>query len=322
MVGSSLLLLLTTNFFVFVFTSTYALKFFLIWYRYSKHHEMFEYIHMTYLALMRYQVKQSYFLQFLLILFLKWGGKVYTPGLSLILVYLVLFLLFSRSLLVLFSNVLSDLKELQQLWNLSILLFLTIVCFLFVKNFLVLIFVLELLGVVYYFFFLTQISTSSDTFIKYRNLLSLYLWNSFLVLCLLAIMNFVFVFLSGTLSFAEVQYANNISLFLWHIVLLSILWKAGAPGFHFFKIELYRHIPRYLVFIFSGYTLYLNYFILMFVIFSFYPLLVLNNYILLIYLLGVNMLLLVRANNGGSLYSFFAYSSVNTWAGIALFGLI
>lgn len=322
MVGSFLLLWITMSFFVFVFTSTYALKFFLIWFKNTRHFELLTEMNRSFLLNMRHQVKQSYFLQFLLILFFKWAGKLYIPGLFLILIYLVLFLIFSRFLLTLFSRVLLDLKELQQLWNLSILLFITVSCFLFVNNFLVLVFVLELLGIVYYFFFLTQISSLSDTFLKYRNLLSLYLWNSFLVLCLLAIINFSFVYFSGTLDFSELQYVNNTNFVLWQVVLISILWKSGAPGFHFFKIELYRYISKYLVFIFSAYTLYFNYFILMFVLFSFYPTLVTNNHLMIIYLLFVNTLLLVRANNGGSIYNFFAYSSVNTWASIALFGLI
>lgn len=317
-----LLLTFTTSFFVFVFTLTYALKFFLIWYKDHKDYELLVYIYENYLSIINYQVRQSYFLQFLLITHLKWSDYSYNYSLFLYILFLILFLILSRLLLTIFANSLLDLKELQQLWNLSILMFLSVSCFLYVKNFLILVFVLELVNVVYYFFFLTFTYSEEETFVKYRNLLSLFLWNSFLVLCLLTLLNFYFIFSSGTLNFYELRYVENVNFFLWQIVLVSICWKAGIPGFHFFKIEIYRYIPRYLVYIFSGYTLYFNYFILMFILFSFYPIMVSNNYFMLSYLIFINILLLIKANNGGSIYNFFAYSSINTWASVALFGLI
>lgn len=322
MVGSNLLLVLTTSFFAFVFTSNYALKFFVIWYKDFEEHETLHYTHYIYLATLHNQICQSYFAQLLLICLLKRSLAYASVPLFFEIWYLSLFLLLSRLLLVILPQFFKESKELQQLWNLSILMFVSVSCFIYVKNFLILIFVLELVNVVYYFFFLNFNFSDEESYVKYRNLLSLFLWNSFIVLCMSCLLNFILIFTSGTLDFAELGYVKNINFIIWQFILVTIFWKAGAPGFHFFKIEVYRYIPRHLVFIFSAYTLYFNYFILMFILFSFYPILVYNNYFMLVYLLIINIFLLMRANNGGSLYNFFAYSSVNTWASIALFALI
>lgn len=153
-----------------------------------------------------------------------------------------------------------EIISLEQLVFAIIFIFLS---FSYVDNLITFALIIELMATVYYFFFLDHYLINSSNVLKYKNLLSNYLWLSFFTLffLLLALVNLTFY--CGTLNINELSlcsltYSGWGGLFL----LISILWKISAPGFHFFKLELYQFLSFYSIFFFSLITLATNMYIL------------------------------------------------------------
>jgi len=94
--------------------------------------------------------------------------------------------------------------------------------------------------------------------------------------------------------------------------LASIFLKVGVPGFHFFKLELYRLLSVVSLLLFSLFTLFINFFILAFIMINYHDVLLNFNQTYLVYLLVVNILLLLRGYLVDSVFNFLALSSVNT----------
>ena len=151
------------------------------------------------------------------------------------------------------------------------------------SSFLVLFFLIELYGVLYYFCFLTTYNFTRKTILKYKNGLLLLLWNNFLTTILLVLSCFFLLRNYGTTSFNELSFLQIYNPYIY-LFLIGFFWKLGLPLFHFFKLEVYRFLLKENVFLFSIITALIN-FLLFFVIFS-------NNVVFSV-IYSVNLLLLI-----------------------------
>lgn len=84
------------------------------------------------------------------------------------------------------------------------------------------------------------------------------------------------------------------------------------PGFHFFKLEMYKYLNIVMLLCFSAITLYLNIFFINFILAHFQGLLQFQSFFFLIYSLGVNYFLVAKGLELSTLYQFLAISAVNT----------
>ena len=202
--------------------------------------------------------------------------------------------------------------ELNLIYLILLFLFITIASFRFVKNFLILFLALEMIGVLYYFFFLIRLTANNLSALKYKNLLSNYLWISFFFLVLVSSIFYWLILNFGTLNFEQLNCLASESNEIWNFIVLIMLWKAGAPGFHFLKFELYQYLPIYTLIVFSLLSLFINSFLLEFIASNCWILLITNRLYFLLYVLFVNIILMLSALNAVSLYQFFGLSSLNT----------
>ena len=206
------------------------------------------------------------------------------------------------------------------LHNLSLWFYLSISSLFLIDNLIIFLLLLEFISVLYYFFFLEQVSANIRSFIKLKNMLNSYLWLSFFTL--------IFLFLSfvricsevGTLNFNEICYLwDNISATSWVLLFLGFFFKLGVGGFHILKFEVYKHLSSFFLIFFSLYTFYLNSTIFLFLFVHFWAIFVVYQQILLFFILFFNLILL---NSGLKLYSFYqflAFSTINTWSIMLLF---
>lgn len=219
----------------------------------------------------------------------------------------------------------SNSKKIHKMSNVGMFLFLGIANVGFVGDFITLLFILEIIGVIYYFFFLTFTIPTKGVALKYKNLLSYYLWSSFVILLVYSIFLIYTMYSLGTLNFFEISCLiqdDSGNKLLWLTLISIIFWKVGAPGFHFFKMEIYQFLPFYVLLMFSLYTLFVNFVILCYVIFNFYPCLIFNNFLLLTFVGFMNVMLLYRGSNFNCFYQFMAYSGVNTWGTLIMFSFV
>ena len=194
-----------------------------------------------------------------------------------------------------------------------IFLYLFLASFRLIPNVMSLIMGLELLSVSYYYYFVFQSQKNYVNFIQLKNLLSFYLWLSFLTFALLVLTTFTIYFFIGTGNFKEMQMLNrHVSGFWWALLVSSLLWKLGAPGFHFFKLELYKYLSLFFLVFFSIITLYINCFILSFLGSVFAPILKFSGLWLLIIIMFFNIFLLQQGLTNLKFYQFIALSSVNS----------
>lgn len=193
------------------------------------------------------------------------------------------------------------------------------VSFFFVTNLLLLLLGIELIAVIYYFFFLSVLNSKTITLIKYKNLLSNYLWVSFFTLICFFSALLLIVWYSGSLKFNQLVVINSsIPTFFWHLLLLAFLWKVGGPGFYFFKLELYQFLPLHFLVIFSLSSVLINCFLLSFFFISCWQVYAASSWVLLIYLLVLNTLVLGRGLKLMNFYQFLGLSAVNTWSFLLL----
>ncbi len=182
---------------------------------------------------------------------------------------------------------------------------------------------LEILTVVYYFFFLTYLSGSVVTLIKFKNLISNYLWISFFTLiCFFAALLLIVVY-CGALHFEHIcQIYGKVPTFVWQLLVLAFLWKVGAPGFYFFKLEIYQYLPTASLFFFSITSVFVNCFLLYYFFSNTWVIYIYYNQFLLAYLLIGNAVLLLRGTASLTFYQFLGLSAVNTWSVLLLFFLV
>lgn len=276
-----------------------------------------------YFFLSYYDVIYYIIAQFILFFTLK-VKKTFTTfvtPLCLLYIFTTLVLIFVLALIL--KIFVKETKDIHTLLISILFLYLGLTTFIHINNFLIFLLAVEVIGTTYYFFFLTQIMQHSDTFLKFKNALSLYLWTSFCVLCFLGATLLTLIYYCGTLDFAQLLYlSQNIPSIVWHFLFLGLGWKVGVAGFQFFKLELYNFLPLYTILLFSIFTLFINYFILNYILVIFWPIFFFNKAVYIIYLLTINILLLMRVQSNILFSQFLAYSGVNTWATIFLFALI
>lgn len=160
---------------------------------------------------------------------------------------------FLLMILILSFSIVSSLVEKLQ-FNPFIILF--FICFsfllLFVKSLITLLFILELYGLIYYFFFIERFRFNKFlTLVKFKNLLALYLWNSFLTSLFFGFGCYLVSCKTGTLCFNELEFFRQEPGTGVYLIFFSICWKLGIPGFHFYKIQLYRFLEKSNLFLFS-----------------------------------------------------------------------
>lgn len=215
-----------------------------------------------------------------------------------------------------------DKMEMHLMFLILLLFFVSMASVFYIKTYFGLFLGLELFGVIYYFFFLHNLSTGNLTAIRYKNLLSNYLWMSFFLLVILVVFLYYVVYRFGTLDFEELICVNRKTPEIWHFIVLIALWKLGAPGFHFFKLELYQYLPLYTLLIFSVVSIFVNGFILQFLVTHIWPILVTHRNYFLIYVLIVNSVLLMQNLFTTSFYQFLGLSTLNTITMFLMFFLI
>lgn len=233
-----------------------------------------------------------------------------------------LFLILIIILVYVGGKITKDVRELNLILVIMLFFFIGITSFYFVNNLLLLFLALELIGIVYYFFFLYTLSKNTLTVIKYKNLLSSYLWMSFFLLVFLAALIFYVVIAVGSLNFDELIMLCQTTSVLWHLIILVLLWKTGAPGFHFLKFELYQYMPVYTLIAFSVISLFVNFFVLQFLASIIWYVLISFRFSFLVYVLVVNVLLLIRGLGLTSFYQFLGLSALNTTTLLFMFFLV
>ena len=128
---------------------------------------------------------------------------------------------------------------------------------------------------------------------------------------------------TGTLNFYELQiFSLNISQLTIILFLISLFWKIGLPGFHFFKYEIYRYLPLLTIFYFSLFSIMVNIYILIFIVIKLPLLFISVKYLFLLFILLSNILLVLQGIDNLKLFQFLALSGLNTVTTIILFILL
>lgn len=213
--------------------------------------------------------------------------------------------------------------ELDTLLTVSIWLLFSLSTFCFCTNFIIFLFNIELIATVYFFFFLFYITKDSTTVIKFKNLLSNYLFVSFFTVCGFSIALFFIVSYVGTTDFGELNAsAKGIPFFVWNILLLALLTKLGGPGVFFFKVEIYKVLSLYSVVFFSICSFFINSVIILFLFKTCVAFYTSNSFLILAGLLVSNLMVLARGFQLVSFCQFLGLSAVNTWGLLMVFFLI
>lgn len=194
------------------------------------------------------------------------------------------------------------------------LLNLSVICLFFVNDFILFFLNLEILSIIFYLFFLTYTRNKDISLIRYKNLLSSYVWGTFFSTLLYFFSVLCLVRCCGSLLFVQVSFMYlHLPVYIWQIVLLSFLLKIGGPGFYFFKLEIYQWLSTLGVYNFSIFTIFLNCFFLVF--FFSYNWYIYNtyNFYFVCYVLMFTIFLNIRGFYSMSFYQFWGLSSVNSW---------
>ena len=237
-----------------------------------------------------YTTTPTFIFSYSFVIFMLWGLLMYKNLFS-------VFLLTSRAswLLVLFF--------------LSIYI---IYSFFFISNLISFLLLLEAIATLYYFFFLTFNTSYLSLVVKYKYFLLLYIIVSFFTTLLLALSIIGFSIYYGTISFQEIAYFNTSYTIPNILLLVSILWKLGSPGFHFFKLEFYQYLLGSTLILFSLFSLFLNVFLLYFILY-FLGEVVSAELTILLYFSLVSIILLLTVSFRYTTFSqFIAYSTFST----------
>lgn len=207
------------------------------------------------------------------------------------------------------------LKELRFLnFILQIILFVFFM-FAFIDNFLSLFFLLEILAICYFFFFLFSVNNEiTNNFNQFKNLLILYLWNSFWTSLMFSIYITLLIYNYNTIYFTDLKILwSESEWYLPYIFFFSIFLKLGLPFFHFFKMQIYYLLNLKLIFFYSIITTLSNLcFLIIISQLEICKLYIENSYIFLILIIG-NVLLLINAFKFWNIYNLFLYSAITTF---------
>ena len=180
----------------------------------------------------------------------------------------------------------------------------------FCKDYISFLIIIETITTLYFFFFIKYSFTDSLSTVKYKNLISYYLWLSFftLIFIILNLMQWVYFF--GSLDFLELTYFINNNYFI--IIFVSFFWKLGVPGFHFFKIEVYKYLDILPLIIFSTISLLINTLLIIYLLNILNVILTYKSLLILIVIIS-NIILLLQGVDKIYFFYFLALSSINTW---------
>lgn len=195
--------------------------------------------------------------------------------------------------------------------SIVILLFICLYLCIFCDNYIVLLLLVELITTIYYFFFLKNSTSQSFSLIKYKNLISYYLWLSFFTLILFSLCLIGWVYLYGTLNIYELR-TFKVDIKFCFLIFVAFFWKLGVPLFHFFKLELYRYLDFISLLIFSLVSLVINSFLFIYVLYILDILSLYNTYIFILITI-INFILLMQSVDKIYFFYFFAISGLNTW---------
>lgn len=178
-------------------------------------------------------------------------------------------------------------------------------------EYITLLLIIETITTLYYFFFLKYSKDKTVTLIKYKNLISQYLWLSFFTLVFFVINTILWVYLYGTLNYTQLSYFLQ-NKFFCIFILIAFFWKLGLPIFHFYKLELYQFLNFLNLIIFSLTSLIVNSILFIYLLYiinlnftiTYTPILIILMFSLILMFQGVDKL---------SVFYFFAISSINTW---------
>ena len=171
---------------------------------------------------------------------------------------------------------------------------------------------LETLAILYYFFFLNYNTALSTNLVQYKHLLLLYIVVSFFTTILFAAAIILFTLWYGTISFLELSFLNSDYLLPYAVLTISLLWKFGAPGFHFFKLELYQYLSGHVLVLFSLFSLLLNVFLWLFIVYFLYSGIYPIGVILVYFLIISLVILLSFSLSYTTISQFIAYSTLST----------
>lgn len=232
-------------------------------------------------------------------------------------IYFVIFLY--TQFLVIISIVVSwfknQLKELRFFNFILQIIFFIFFSFAFIDNFLSFFFLMELLAVCYYFFLLFSVNKQIlNNFNQFKNLLVLYLWNSFWTSLLFAIFLVLLIYHYNSINFVEVKLLwTNSNWDIMYVFFFSVFLKLGLPFFHFFKIQIYYLLNIKLIFFYSIITTFTNLcFLLIISQLNLFILFSENSYIFIILLFG-NFFLMINAFKSWTIYNLFLYSAITTF---------
>lgn len=204
--------------------------------------------------------------------------------------------------------------------NLNIWFYLSLTSLYLVNNFIVLLLVLEFISILYYFFFLQQVSVDVRSYIKLKNLLNTYLWLSFFTLIFLFFSFIIITINIGSLNFNEINLLyTNIPNYSWVFLFIGLLIKLGVSGFHILKFQVYKHLSSFFILFFSMYSFYINAIIIAFIFIHFWTIILTFYQIILYIILFFNFLILINSSKLYSFYQFLAFSTINTWLLLFLF---
>lgn len=211
----------------------------------------------------------------------------------------------------LYKKTINNFKFLNLIFQVIIFIFFALA---HVNNFLSLFFFMELLAICYYFFFLTSLTTKIQSHLnQMKNLLILYLWNSFFTSLLFALFLILLLYKYGTINFSEIFLLWKVSdWYITYIFFFSLLLKLGLPLMHFIKLQIYNFFDWNLVFFYSVITTLVNFsFLLIISTYSFF-LLFLQNISLMSVLLFANIFTVINMYRAWTLLNFLLFSIVTT----------
>lgn len=311
MTGVSLTYLWFFFFFFIILTENYLFYFFRIIKKKNK------YTHFTSTNILSTGLQNKAYGQYciiiltILILTLKVNKLNYNGIANLFFFYTILIL----SILYYFRNywdLFTGNKNFLSIFHIVFFLLFLLYFFTITYNFIIIILLIEMITTLYYFFFLQFSQQNYTSILKYKNLISYYLWLSFFTLVFFTISILLLSINYGTVNYKEVNYFY-ISNYIFYFIFISLSFKLGIPGFHFFKLELYKYLPINTLILFSIFGLVINMFIFFFILYLLYPLII-NSVYIIFFVLIVNILLLLVNIDKVSIFYFFALSSINTWA--------
>lgn len=197
-------------------------------------------------------------------------------------------------------------------WWVMLVVFLLSYFYIICIDFICLLLILETITILYFFFFLQYLQSSTYHLIKYKNLISQYLWLSFFTLIFFMLNLIVWVFLFGTLNIVELGYVLT-RLPEVILILIAFFWKLGVPLFHFFKLEIYQFLTFSSLVAFSTLSFIINSLLFVYTLYILKIVIILNTPLLAL-ILVTNILLLLQGLDKIQFFYFFALSSINSWA--------